>query len=155
MGSWERTTKDQREFDVGFLLALNSHLPSKGRSILLHLSLPPSPPMDLVATQIAQIQEQARLQAASIASLASTVAHLSSENARLSSENENLKSRIEDQELSFSELSKFVAPEGHWVRKGGARRREESEEGEEGGQWLWSLVRLSFLLDPKGHIAMI
>lgn len=107
-------------------------------------SLPLLLDMDLITSQIAQLQEQGRLQAASIAELTSTVSSLSSNNevqasiiARLSSDNES-KSR------SIKQLEETVFPNGCWIwEKGEKLGGEEGEEGATEGRWVcsWSKVR--------------
>ncbi|KAL7417541.1 hypothetical protein BDY24DRAFT_437879 [Mrakia frigida] len=115
--------------------------------------------MDQILFQIEQLQEQARLQAASIAQLSSTVAlqttkleaHtsaialLTSQNQAQLATNARISSVIQDQDRVIGELSKAAIPAGHWIRD--SSRREEGKEEER--RWLWSLEKYKVLPPPN------
>jgi len=94
--------------------------------------------MDEILAQIAQLREQARLQAVANEAQASSLLLLSfsvraqeAAIARLSSENETLKKTVGDQDGVIGELVRAHPSGGFWIWERGKEGRVE------GGRWLW------------------
>jgi len=97
--------------------------------------------MDLILSRLTQLEEQARLQASSVAQLKAANEAQLDLNALLSSENTSLKTRVKLLEKNFIEVSKAAG--GTWLWE--ETEKDGSKEGGEEGVWVWSGVSISFL----------
>jgi len=92
--------------------------------------LPPLIFMDAILSRLSHLEEQARLQAATIASLRSENKALSSAVARLSAQSES-------KDTFTRQVEARLFPEGFWVR-------EKANDGAAEGCWAWSWSKVSF-----------
>lgn len=96
-------------------------------------------PMEVIAAQIAHLQQESARQAALIQAQGTTILSLSSTIARLSSENRS-------KDIFIRRVEDKLFPAGFWVW-------EKDEEGSETGHWVFSKVRVDRSSHPSSSLA--